>query len=160
MTFEEEFGEETDNVGPPQRKPSMTAIAEFLFPAPAERRPTAIIRWWEARRLQYNLIVGSAGVVSLSAVLLADILVFGGGENPSMLWVPVVVFGVLANLCYCLGPTVEVAVERIWGRTLLPVGPSLFRMGLTFSVGLALLPVLIVIIATIAKMVSVVFGLG
>jgi hypothetical protein len=138
----------------------MTAIAEFLFPAPAERRPVAIIRWWEARRLQFNLIVGSAGLVSLSAIAVADTLVFGGGENLLQLLPPAVAFGVAANLCYCLGPAVEVAMERIWGRTLLPVGPSLFRMGLTFSVGLALLPVLVVIIATIAFMVSQLLGLG
>jgi hypothetical protein len=138
----------------------MTAIAEFLFPAPAERRPSAIVRWWEARRLHYNLIVGSAGMVSVSAMLIAETFVFGGGEDLFMLWQPIVAFGVLANVCYCLGPVVEVALERIWGRTLLPVGPSLFRMGLTFSVGLALLPVLIVIIATIARLVALVLGFG
>jgi hypothetical protein len=38
---------------------------------------------------------------------------------------------------------VEVAVDKIWGRPVLPVGPALFRIGLTFSVGLTLLPVLI-----------------
>jgi hypothetical protein len=37
-----------------------------------------------------------------------------------------------------LGPTHEIQIDEVWGRTVLPAGPSLYRMGLTFSVGLAL----------------------
>ena len=55
----------------------------------------------------------------------------------------VLAFGGMANVCYLLGPAVEIALEKLWGEklwgeTLLPVGPGLSRMGLTFSVGLAL----------------------
>ena len=52
----------------------------------------------------------------------------------------VLAFGGMANVCYLLGPAVEIALEKLWGETLLPVGPGLSRMGLTFSVGLALFP--------------------
>jgi hypothetical protein len=72
-------------------------------------------------------------------------------------WQPVVAFGVLANLCYLLGPTVEIALHRIWGRTLLPVGPALFRMGLTFSVGLALLPSLVIAVLTVVRLILWIF---
>ncbi len=63
------------------------------------------------------------------------------------------VFGVMANLCYLLGPTVEIAMQKLWGEKLLPVGPSIFRMGLTFSVGLALLPALLVSIMWVARVI-------
>jgi len=51
----------------------MSAITEFLFPAPAKRSAASIIRWWERRRLPYNLAVGAAGVLSLafSTILVA-----------------------------------------------------------------------------------------
>ena len=57
----------------------------------------------------------------------------------------VLVFGIMANVCYTLGPVAEVMIEKIWGRKLLPTGPTLFRIGLTFSLGLALLPTLITV---------------
>jgi hypothetical protein len=55
-----------------------------------------------------------------------------------------------------LGPTVEAVTEESWGRQVLPVGPSLFRTGLTFSVGLALLPTLLVISGRIFRIVGAV----
>ena len=117
----------------------MHSIADFLFPAPAERRSLAILKWWEGRRLHYNLITGGAGIFSLAITELFAIL---PPDNHGF-FVPVVgvlVFGVLANVFYTVGPAVEITLERIWGRKALPTGPALFRMGLTFSVGLAMLP--------------------
>ena len=64
---------------------------------------------------------------------------------PQVKLVAVLAFGVMANVCYFLGPVAEIAFFRIWGRRALPTGPTLFRMGLTFSVGLALLPTLITV---------------
>jgi hypothetical protein len=122
-------------------KVTMTALTDFLFPAPAPRTIPGILHWWESRRLRYNLIVGGCGVFSLAVMRI-------------MTWLPpradrafmplglVLVFGVMANVCYLLGPTVEIALDKLWGRKALPTGPTLFRMGLTFSAGLALLPTL------------------
>ncbi len=39
----------------------MTELTEFLFPAPARRSVSGIVRWWESRRLAYNVLVGGAG---------------------------------------------------------------------------------------------------
>ena len=69
----------------------------------------------------------------------------------------VVAFGGMANVCYLLGPAVEIALEKLWGEKLLPVGPGLFRMGLTFSVGLALFPALLYMIAWVVRVVSGLF---
>lgn len=134
----------------------MTALTEFLFPAPARRSVTSIIGWWERRRLPYNLIVGAAGLVStVTWTVFASLPPLGSPPEPAMI-LGIVFFGVMANVCYCLGPTVEILVEKLWGREVLPTGPALYRMGLTFSVGLALLPGLLIILIWIARIVSVV----
>ena len=124
----------------------MHQLTEFLFPAPARRTTGAILGWWERRRLPYNLIVGGAGVFSIASALLVRLLPPGGELLPLPPWQGIVAFGVLANVCYLAGPTVELIAEKVWGRELLPVGPALFRMGLTFSVGLALLPAMMIVL--------------
>jgi hypothetical protein len=128
----------------------MTSLANFLFPAPAERSVGAIWRWWEGRRLPFNLIVGSAGILTL-AIGQVVFLFFPDGGGRIVPWQPVVAFGVLANVCYLLGPLAETAIHKLWGRSVLPAGPSLYRMGLTFSVGLALFPILFFLIYAVAR---------
>lgn len=120
----------------------MSAVVEFLFPAPAPRRVGGIIRWWESRRLQYNLIVGSSGLLSLGAVRVLAGLPPDPISIP-YIWGPVAAVALMANACYLLGPTVEIGIEKLFGGKVLPTGPVLYRMGLTFSVGLTLLPTLL-----------------
>ena len=131
----------------------MTAITEFLYPAPAKRTVGGIMKWWEKRRLAYNVAVGTAGLFTVGYGSLVMML---WGEFEPVPLVGVAVFGVMANLCYLFGPAVEILVEKIWGNQVLPVGPALYRMGLTFSVGLALFPALII---TMISVVRVVIGL-
>lgn len=136
------------------RRWTTTSLGDFLFPAPAERSVGAIWRWWEGRRLPYNLIVGAAGLITMGVADLA-FLILDPTEGP-VPWQAAVFFGVAANLCYLLGPTVEILAHKMWGRSLLPIGPALYRMGLTFSVGLAFLPALFL---TVISVVSVILRL-
>jgi hypothetical protein len=132
----------------------MSALTEFLFPAPAERSAGAIVRWWESRRLAYNLIVGGTGLCTLSAVALIGWL--PPHPYPAHFGPPlgiVALYAVAANGCYLLGPLVELGAQKLWGRTVLPIGPALYRMGLTFSVGLTLLPVLLFLIEWVFRIV-------
>jgi hypothetical protein len=119
----------------------MSTLARFLFPAPAARQPLAILQWWELRRPGYNAIMAVTGIFSLGLMALVAQLPPGSTELPPLMLV--VLYAILANACYCLGPLAECALELIWPRQLLPTGPALFRMGLTFSVGLNFLPSLI-----------------
>jgi hypothetical protein len=136
----------------------MTQLTEFLFPAPAERRAGAIVSWWEGRRLAYNLWVGAAGTFTVAAGLVLSVLPPGGpGLPPLDMWKPIVVFGILANVFYTAGPVVEILAHKIFGRQLLPVGPALYRIGLTFSVGLALFPLLIMMIGWVISSIGRVF---
>ena len=137
----------------------MNTLTEFLFAAPASRRPGAIIAWWERRRLAYNAWVGAAGLVSLGTVGFLHALVEGRGFFPEGLFVAGA-FGVMANVCYLLGPTAELLFEKVWGRGVLPTGPLLFRMGLTFSVGLALFPTLLAGPVIVVQVVRALLGLG
>ena len=127
----------------------MTQLAEFLYPVPAERRVGAIVSWWEKRRLAYNAWVGSAGLFTVGFGYLLSVLPPGAMGAPplGMIWRPIIIFGVLANVFYTAGAVVEVLAHKLFGRQLLPVGPALYRIGLTFSVGLALFPTLIMMIS-------------
>jgi len=135
----------------------MTSLTEFLFPAPARRTAGAIVGWWESRRLAYNVWVGSAGLVSLG-VNFAMRLLFGDPIHPTQALIPVTVFAVMANLCYLFGPATEILIQKVWGHRLLPTGPTLFRMGLTFSVGLALLPSLLLTILGVVRVIAIILG--
>lgn len=137
----------------------MSALTEFLFPAPARRTAGAILGWWEKRRLPFNLAVGGAGLVTLGLTsVIAALPPFGSSFFPP--WQVVVAFGFMANVCYTLGPAIETLVEKLWGRQVMPIGPALYRMGLTFSVGLALLPSLIVSFLWIIRIIAFVIGAG
>ena len=130
----------------------MHELTEFLFPAPARRTVGGILHWWESRRLAYNLFVGGAGLLSTGAITLIA-LIPPALPNPRVPWPAILAFGVMANVCYLLGPAVEIALQKLWGEKLLPVGPALFRMGLTFSVGLALFPALLFSIVRVVRLV-------
>lgn len=138
--------------------PAMSALTEFLFAAPASRSTPAIIAWWERRRLAYNAWVGAAGLVSLGAVGFYDALSGGEGIFPEAL-IAAAVFGGTANICYFFGPATEFLFEKLWGRAVLPTGPLLYRMGLTFSVGLALFPTLLTVMLVALRVILALLGL-
>ena len=118
----------------------MMALTRFFFRAPWSAPSTGeIVRWWESRRPLYNLAVLVAGVTSLASVFVVEaFLGEGSGKIP---WGGILVYGFLANLLYTLGPIADTIVMRTWGRDYSEVGPTLFRYGFVFAVGLTLLPV-------------------
>ena len=130
----------------------MSALTEFLYPAPARRTVGSILAWWEKRRLAYNVAVGSAGLVSYT-LALGFAWLPPNGFRPPLVLAPILVFGLMANVCYLFGPAVEILVDKLWGRRILPTGPALYRIGLTFSIGLALFPALIMFFVWVARVV-------
>ena len=119
----------------------MSALTRILFPAPAEVRNTAgIFKWWESRRLTFNVAVGAAGLVTLTAINLIAVLP-PLSMKVGVFWPGVLVYAVLANMFYSLGFVTEAAMQRAWHEETPRVGPALFRQGLVFSVGLTLLPI-------------------
>ena len=120
----------------------MSALTRVLFPAPAEVRSTAgIFRWWESRRLTFNVAVGATGLVTLGAMKFIALLPPFSENMPLLFWPGILAYGILANLFYSLGFVTEAAMQRVWHEETPRVGPALFRQGLVFSVGLTLLPI-------------------
>ena len=130
-------------------------LTDFLFPPPAPRNSWGIIKWWESRRLHYNAIVGGTGLLSMGLFTLLASLP-PNAHHMGLFLAPIIAYGVLANLCYFLGPTAEIFLEKLFRGKLLPTGPVLFRMGLTFAVGLTMLPTLF---AAIDWVIRIIFNL-
>ena len=134
-------------------------LQKLLFEPTLVRSPGSVVAWWESRRLPYNLIVGITGLGTLIYVNALE-LIMGHGmflprpgpDGPQEVWA-IVAYAVMANVCYTLGPVIEKVVERWLKRPLYGLGPALFRHGLVFSIGLTLLPAVLVTLANIAGIV-------
>lgn len=102
-----------------------------LFPSQLVRRllarplghlhPLEIVRWWELRRLPYNAIVGAVGIVSAAIMIAVAFTCESRGGAPIGLPDPplfaiagVLLYGILANLCYTGGWVVELLVMKVW----------------------------------------------
>lgn len=142
MDIEERF-----DAGPAEE----SKLVRFLYPAPAERKVGKIIGWWEKRRLAYNVVVGASG---LGTILMALVTLNPLSEVVQAL--PAIIpFGIMANACYTLGWMVESVLHKVWGRSLRPVGPALFRAGLTLGVGVALIiPTIMLMVAFVVRLVT------
>jgi hypothetical protein len=133
----------------------VSALTRILFPLPDYRRtPVSLLRWWESRRLAYNAAVGGAGLVTLGVVGVVGLL--PPALHPRLFEWPqvlagVVVYGVLANVGYSLGWTAEMAMRLLWKEEAPDAGPALFRQGLSFAVGLTLLPIPLVTFSWLAR---------
>ncbi len=115
----------------------MADLVQVLFPEPSlVRTPLRLLRWWESKRLTYNLVVGGAGLVTLGVFSLVRVL--------PVPWMLVIPYGVLANVCFSSGWVVESLLQRWLKRDTYGLGPALFRHGLVFSVGLTLFPAVLV----------------
>lgn len=123
-------------------------LTRLLFEPTLVRSPLRVVQWWERRRVAYNVMVGGAGLATLAYVNALE-LVLGGGWL-SIPWQGVVAYGVLANVCYTAGWAVENLAERWLERPVYGLGPALFRHGLVFSLGLTMLPAVLVTIANVA----------
>src|SRR3954467_15242252 len=133
-------------------------VSELLFPLPAVRRtPVGILTWWESRRLIYNVIVGATGLIALG-VIGAISLIPPGLPAPLPPIQAILAYGVLANICYTFGPFIEIGLQSLWKDRVLPVGPALFRQGLSFSVGLTLLPIIVASGMWVARLAMWAFG--
>jgi hypothetical protein len=117
----------------------MTALTRLFFDTVYfPRNGWAVVRWWEARRPAYNAAVGGAGLVTLATLALLHAL-----PPLGVVLGVVAVYGTIANVCYSLGPLLDLLARRVGGPDYAPVGPTLFRYGFVFSIGLTLFPIAI-----------------
>lgn len=129
----------------------MSGLAKFLFPAPAERRTGAIFKWWEKRRLSYNLAITGGGLLTYVYGTVVTLLPPNStGLDYPPLEGPLTIL-LVANAVYLLGPATEVLLSRVLGSQGPAAGPALFRGLLTLGVGAALFPSLIMTFIWIAR---------
>jgi len=135
---------------------SGTAVERWFFtPLYYPRGPLQVIGWWERRRLMYNVSVGAAGVLTLAVGAALGVLPLPGTMPGEIMGV--ILYGLLANVCYSMGPVADLVLRRILGIRAPDVAPVLFRYGFVFSVGLTLLPIPLMVAGTIAQFM---FGTG
>jgi hypothetical protein len=110
-----------------------------------------VIGWWESRRIPYNLIVGSAGLISCvvvgAAALASEILFgkeFGLPDPPIFAIIGILIYGLIANVCFTGGWIVELILRKLWPLTADQFAPSIFKLGLIFSVLLTLAPAMVI----------------
>ena len=103
-----------------------------------------IVRWWESRRLGFNLYVGAVGLVTWFLVLIAGSAAVKPGadfEEPIAMILGPFVYAFMANLCYTLGWIVDTVQFRGSPRT------TLYKAGVVFSVIVTALPGLWAVVA-------------
>ena len=127
-------------------------LQRLLFEPTLTRSPLKIVQWWETRRLSYNVIVGITGLGTLVWVNAVELLLGNGvfPPNPVNLLAAVGIYGIAANLCYTMGWVAENLIERWLKKPVYGLGPALFRHGLVFSIGLTVIPAVVITVAAIA----------
>ncbi len=111
----------------------------------------ATIGWWEARRIPFNLIVGSAGILScvvvgivgLGSYFLFD-SDFGLPGSPFLSLMAVMIYAVMANVCFTFGWIAELGVRKAWPAEVDRFATLSFSLGLVFSTLLTLTPAAVV----------------
>jgi hypothetical protein len=126
-----------------------------------------VIGWWEARRVPFNLIVGIAGILSCviaGLVILGGYFLFGGDfglPNPSLFALfSIIIYGILANVCFTGGWLAELAVRRIWPHEADQFATVSFSLGLVFSVLLTLSPAILLGAAAIFNLLGHLIGIA
>jgi hypothetical protein len=118
-------------------------FSKLFSVADSPRTWGSVIGWWELRRIPFNLVVGIVGFVNLMAfayindVLLQPYLPFEERD-----WEPlsVLIFILLANVCYTGGWVVELLIRKVFKRNATRFGPIAFGVGLGVSVLTTFLP--------------------
>jgi hypothetical protein len=124
-------------------------IRRLLLRPPAPLTPCQVIGWWEMRRIPYNLIVGATGLatsfVMLTMAIICDRLIgvpIGMPDPPIVAVLGVIVYAIMANVCYTGGWVVEIA----------------FGLGLMGSVALTLLPAVVTVAGAVTALAASALG--
>jgi len=117
-------------------------FAGWLFSNPKDQdSPKGVIVWWEARRLPFNLIIGTYGILCL-VVFVAAITTSGHlqpGEDAvdplALVAAPIVI-----NVLYTLGWMVELTARSLEPGLSPRFGPRLLKLGFGLGLFLSTMP--------------------
>ena len=126
----------------------------------------AAIGWWEARRIPFNLIVGSAGILTsivLGTVGLASWFLldrdFGLPDPPLFAVFAVIIYGLAANLCFTGGWLAGLLIRKLWRHEADRFASLSLALGLVFSVLLTLTPGILVSAGGLFRLARYLFGI-
>jgi hypothetical protein len=109
-----------------------------------------IVGWWETRRVPYNLIVGGTGILTciVVAIFVAGSILFFDADFGSPLsgLVGILIYGVMANICFTFGWVAELVVRKAWPRQADRFATESFSLGLGVSVLLTLTPAVLAVV--------------
>jgi NADH:ubiquinone oxidoreductase subunit 5 (subunit L)/multisubunit Na+/H+ antiporter MnhA subunit len=117
-------------------------LQEWIFSVPEGGRSASdIIRWWELRRIPYNLLVGITGLCSLLLFyfFISRTNALKPGED-AIEPMALVAAPVIMNLCYTAGWIVEVFLGKPQSEDGRVLGPRLLKVGLKSSLVVVALP--------------------
>lgn len=121
-----------------------------------------IILWWEARRLFFNIVVGTAGLITvftmLFSAMVAEKLVnepIAWPDPPLFAIIGVALYAIAANVCYTGGWLAELISREVWGDKARSFAEISFTLGIIFSFLLTLLPGALAIIAVLSRFIFI-----
>jgi hypothetical protein len=123
-------------------------LASRLFSRREEAARTFdIIKWWELRRIPYNIAVGTAGVIALVVVIAVAAIAsekfgepLGLPDPPIIALFAVLGYAIGANVCFTGGWVTEILVRKLWCDRAGAFAEISFALGLVFSILLTLTP--------------------
>jgi len=105
------------------------------------------VGWWETRRIPYNLIVGGTGILTciVVAIFAAGSIFFFDVDLGSPLSgvIGILIYGVMANVCFTFGWVAELLVRRAWPQQADRFATESFSLGLGVSILLTLTPAIL-----------------
>ena len=117
----------------------------------AEYSSSDIVRWWEARRLHFNVYVGVVGIITWFLVMIAGSAGVKPGEDfeepLGMIFGPVI-YAIIANACYTLGWIADTLSFQNRPRV------GLYKAGIVFSAALTALPGLWAVVAWLMTLIT------
>ena len=113
----------------------MLGMRHIFAEAPAGQTVRQIIRWWEARRLYYNLVV-FAGILLAWGIALWPLSQVDSPWHTmwDLIAISVMIFLVPANIWYTCGWAVDLALKRWLRKPLTGFAPWALGAGMAFSV--------------------------
>jgi ABC-type branched-subunit amino acid transport system permease subunit len=126
-----------------------------------------VIGWWEARRVPFNLIVGSAGIVSVAVVSVVGLGAyflfnsdFGLPDPPLFAVFGVIFFALVVNICYTGGWIVELVIRTVWPEQADRFAELSLSLGVLLTILVTLLPGIVVGAAGIFGLVGRLLGVS
>jgi hypothetical protein len=121
---------------------ALNRFTAWLFSNPKDPAcPKGVFAWWEARRLPFNLIIGTYGVLCL-VVFFAAITTSGHLQPGEDAVEPLAVMAapIIINVLFTLGWIIELTYRSIEPDVSVRFGPRLLKLGIGLGLFFSTLP--------------------